>query len=528
MHYARRFLFCLSLLSPGFIFADPALITCEEMTGIDFYYCLGAPKGVPALIKALGDNNTASTPFKDLADILTNLAAKDAVPVLKKRVASASGLPHNYDSSPVTRQDMHYAAKALIALEGDAAAALVTKYLGTLGDYEFTGSAWEDTMRAAAKAGLKGTGDYAKRIIQRCKKKSTDCEYLLPLALDLAIAAEAKNLATDFAKIKIDNKEIVTSSGEATIHGKRMVLGDKDLRKWFRDQMLPKVRYWKENGGGFGFPVVHPDRYLEGARDAADMEIHAAMALGPYPEEAVASMESILYFLDHPAEYGDYAQVKEELLKRVGREAPIFPVEMEEKKLKNNFDVFMAAQGGARDLTYRQILLRYGDAKAGQEILALFDKARKDVSAKFAWLSAEVALKEGLAVKESSVQDLIRRELSGEGDGKTVQYLMDFTDVAAKRLPTAAWSALMLHPNVYIRDRTLYNLARLKPAAYCDIAEKEIKAVGKNLNHPEIYDALFAMTLYGDSCKPHLGRLAKAGKGEVKAVAEKVLAALAR
>jgi len=49
-------------------------------------------------------------------------------------------------------------------------------------------------------------------------------------------------------------------------------------RTWFRDQMLPKVRYWKKNGGGFGFPVVQPDRYLEGARDAADMEIHAAIA----------------------------------------------------------------------------------------------------------------------------------------------------------------------------------------------------------------------------------------------------------
>lgn len=515
-------------LSPAYLSADPALITCEEMSGIDFYYCLGAPRGVTALIRELGDEKIASTPFKDLTELLANLAAKDATPVLRKRLAAAPKLPHNYDSSPVTRQDMHYAAKALIVLEGNAAAPAVTKFLGSLGEYEFTGSAWEDTVRAAAKANLKGTAEYAKRIIQQCKKKSSECEYLLPLALDLAIAADAKNLISDFAKIKIDNKEIVTSNGEATIHGKRMVLGDKELRKWFRDQMLPKVRYWRENGGGFGFPVVQPDRYLEGARDSGDMEIHAAMALGPYPEESVASLESILYFLDHPGEYSDYEQVKADLLKRIGREASIFPVEMESKNAKNTFDVFMAAQSGARDLTYRQILLRYGDAKAGNEILALFEKAKKDVSGKFAWLSAEVALRQGLAVKESSLTELIRSELSGEGDGKTVQYVMDFTDAAAVRMPSGMWSALMLHPNVNIRDRTLYNLARFKPAGYCDIVEKEIKAMGKKLNHPEIYDALFAMTLYDNTCKAHLARLARSGAGEVKTIAEKVQAALGR
>jgi len=520
-------IFSIGLFNPFVLFADPALFTCEEMSGAEFYYCLGAPKAVPRLVQALGDANTAATPFKDVCELVANLNAKEAIPVLKKRLASASSLPYNYDSSPVTRQDMHYAAKALIELEGEASAATVTKYLSSLGEYEFTGSAWEDTIKAAAKAGLRGTGDYAKRIIGRCKKKSTDCEYLLPLALDLAIAADAKHLIPDFAKIKIDDKNIVSSYGEATIHGKRMRLGDKALRKWFREAMLPKVRDWKENGGGFGYPVVHPDCYLEGALDSGDMEIHAAMALGPYPEEAVASLESVLYFLEHPAEYSDHAQVKADLLKRIGREASIFPQEMEDKKAKNIFDVFMATEG-VRNLKYRQVLWHYGDAKAGQEILAIFEAAKKDPAAKMAWLSAEVALKEGLTLKESSVQELIRKELLGEGDGKATQYIMDFVDAAAKHLKSPVWSALMLAGNVKVRDRMLYNLSRQKPAAYCDIIEKELKAVGEKINHPEVYDALFAMTIYADGCAPHLNRLASGGKGQVKEIAQKVLAALAR
>lgn len=508
--------------------ADPALITCEDLAGADYYYCFGAPKAVPRLIDAVMDTKTGSTQLKDIAEILTNLNAKSAIPTLKKRVSSAGDLDFNYDRNPVTRQDAHYAARALLELEGNDAYGTVAKYLSKLGDYEFGGSAWEDTLKTMTRLRIKGSGEYAKKIIARCAKKPTDCEVLLPFALDLAISADAKALVPDFAKIKVDNKEIVTSNGEATIHGKRMLLGDKALRKWFRDEMLPKVRYWRENGGGLAFPVVHPDRYLEGARDSADMEIHAAMALGPYPEEAVASLESILYFLDHPGEYGDHALVKTDLLGRVGREASIAPQEMEDKKAKNIFDVFMKAQGGKRDLRYRQVLLRYGDAKAGQEILNLFEAVKSDPAAGFAWIAAGVTLLEQLPVKPASLDTLIHKQLSGEGDGKAVEHVMNFVDIAATRMKSDSWSALMLDGNVYIRDRTLYNLSRVRPKSYCDIVEKEIKARAKKLNHPEIYDALFAMTIYDGACDGNLKRLAKHGNEQARTVAEKVLAALAR
>lgn len=528
MSSLKKIAFLLSLfVSSAALNADPALITCEDIAPTDYYFCYGAPKAIPKIIESLADAKLESTPLKDLAELLATLNAREAVGALRKRVASSPGLAHNYDNGPVTRQDMQYAARALIALEGEAASETLVKYLGSLGEYEFTGSAWGDTVQAISKAKLKGPGPYAKKIIAVCEKKPTECEVLLPIALDLAIGADAKNLVADFAKLKVDNKEIVTSSGEATIHGKRMLLGDKALRKWFRDAMLPKVRYWKENGGGFAFPVVHPDRYLEGARDAEDMEIHAAMALGPYPEEAVASLESILYFLEHPQEYPGDTTARAKLLQWVGREASISPLEMEDKNVKNTFHNFMTAQGGRRNLAYRLVLHRLDDKQAANEILQIVGENKTNAASSFSWHACAAALNAGLAVPGSAIRTLISHELAGEGDGKATESILEFVDTAARHMKSADWSLLILTSNVYVRDRVLFHLSRKRPQAYCDLAEKELVRIGNKINHPEVYDATFAMTIFGSSCTANLERLAR-GSGQTQDIARKAKAALAR
>ena len=453
MKCEKKILFALIALwlTSSALHADQELQTCDRLENIDYYYCLGASRAVPFLLKEIKQSQTESTAFKDLAELATNLNLREAVPALTSRLSSAPSTPHNYDSgNKLTRQDLHYAAKAILSLEGARSVDQVVAYLRSLGEYQFTGSAWEDTVKALTSVNAPASASYVQDILNRCKTKQDDCAVLLPVALDLAISARATHLIPAFRAIPTKNLEHFTSSEQSVIESKRMILGDRELRKWFRDALLPRIRYWRENGGGLSFPVVYPDRYLEGARDASDMEMHASLVLGPLPEEADASFRSILYFLDHPAEYPDYALIKADLFRRIKRDASISPVELENEKLPQTFDFFMKEVGAGRDLLYRQVLLRYGDPKAGAEILAIFERLKAQPETNAAWLSAETALLENLNPSFESILELLRLQNQGKGDEKTVQYREDFVDAAALKMPRPAWVIAMLDSNVYI------------------------------------------------------------------------------
>lgn len=506
--------------------ADQELQFCEEVGGIDSYYCLGAARAAPLITKAVQQNDIESTPFKDVSELAANLNLKESVPALLARLRSASGLPHNYDSgNPLTRQDLHYAALAVLALEGNKSADAVIAYLRSLGEYEFTGSAWGDSTAALAKVGSPQSASYAQAIIEKCRVTKDECANLLPVALDLAISARAVHLIPAFRQIPVTNPEQFTSNEQSTIEGKRMVLGDRELRKQFRDALLPRVRYWRQNGGGMAFPVANPDRYLEGARDSQDMEIHASIVLGPYLEEATASFESMLYFLDHPAEYPDYSAVRADLFQRIKRDAGILPIELENESLPQTFDSFMRETGAGRDLPYRQVLLRYGDRAAGGEILAIFEKYKSQPDFTASWLSAETALLESLNPSPDSILHLIRLENQGKGDQKTLQYRLDFLDAAAAKMSRPVWVAAMLDSNVFVRDRVLFHLSRRKPAEYCALIEQELKTFETESGNI-VRDALFAMTLYGSDCVPVLLRLADSRLPLVRGTAVEALTAL--
>ena len=83
----------------------------------------------------------------------------------------------------------------------------------------------------------------------------------------------------------------------------------------------------------------------------------------------------------------------------------------------------------------------------------------------------------------------------------------------------------MLDSNVYIRDRVLFQLSRRKPPEYCSMIEQELNRFDPD-SAPVFRDAIFAMTLYGQSCVPNLLHLADSKSPLARGIAVEALTAL--
>jgi len=485
------------LAMPALLHARRGTNYCDDIHGEAIYECLGmTERGKKLLLKELVETSRKDeSEFHELPALVARLNYVDAIPALRNILANAPSVPIKYDDrARIRRVDLYVAAQALGDFGDTNSARIIRDYLTLLDSTNDRGSSWEDALKALAKLGGPEAEAYGRLVINGIQMVPAGDRSAIAIHIaEFARDSRATALTPDLRKIKTSEME---SFMEAMIHGFRMELGDRDVRKYFRDPLLPQIEaHERGESTGITFHIVHPECYLAGLGDPEDLKLFIFFE-APGQEETTSTRSAIIRLLDHHESYpgSDYAQFKQKLLEGIKHNTMMY------ESRDSNF-----SWGGLA--AHRYLLTRLGDASSA-ESLRKIAIAQKDPSEPSAWNSIRYGMELGLSGMADALDVLLRGELAGNGDGHIWERREETMETAARKLGTtdARWTLFLFDSNV--RDQALFQFTRVRPASACKIIT-DFAATSDTNDGTVSGDALLALTAPGMDCAPDLVRLAR-------------------
>lgn len=514
------------------VFVSPASAwsrqLCTETTPPAIYQCLGATEAGKKLYLAALDQEGRrdDSVFRDLAPLASQLNYSEAIPVLKKLLGNAKNLPTGYANYSgdlrITRADLGLAARVLgeFGANNDASE-VIRKYLLVLEKENLGGSGWEEAVRALGKTRGSEATKYNQHLIEYVLKHKDNRATFADFAARLAVESRSTSLIPLLRKIKTTDREEFSGFQEAMVQGSRMELGDRELRKWFRDALIPQLdALARGEARGIAFPVLHPDLYLRGLGDAEDIRLFTYFeGTGP---EAKDVRQAIRRLLNEPSDWAKDAKNPfwQQLLEGLKKNTPDY--EDKSRTISSadrpGWDFSWGALAEHYYLLYRLGETAYGDK------LRKIAAAQKDPAEPAGWIATGLSVELGLGGAVDALEKLLRAEIAGKGDNKLWELRRDVLDQVAPKLGNtdARWTLFLFDPHPLVRDRALHHLSRLRPAGTCqtvtDFAAKfDDQTGGEITTH-----ALLALTSLQDACTGDVVRLAKKGRPLARGVATMV------
>lgn len=523
-------LFALSAL---FIVSEPLqsrrLTDCSEITDTAAYECLGASaRGKALLLRELNDKGRRDgSGFSELPMLAAQLNYREAIPILRSLLENAKNLPVGYTNYEgnlrILRSDLAPAAEALAAFGDVDSAPTIRRYLELLDSDNMGGSGWQTAFTALGNLGGKETVLYCRRVIAHVNANKKDRVALAQITARIAADSKSYDLITDLRTIKTDNLEEFTAFDEATVQGPRMELGDKGLRKWFRDKTLPQIKAVLDGSTDtVVFPVVQPEMYLIGLRDLEDLPLLIHFG-SPASSFSGSARVAIIHILDNPQLYppAEYAAFKQSLL----------------AGLKKRTDPYLASIKGTGDekeftpseqAGYYYILARLGDPSAVASLTAVM-RAQTDPSEPVTWRSTILGMSLGIPDSSNHLNQIVDAELAGKGEMAQWKLRLDALNTAVSKFGVrdARWVKFLIDPHPSVRSAALHHLSRLRPAAACSIVPSVAVKFQDESGGTILGDALVALTVLGKDCVPNLLGLARNGKNRLaQGIAIEVLSML--
>jgi hypothetical protein len=450
---------------------------CRTPRGRNIYRCLGAA-GLSALAKALHGRRGRFD--RSVALLAGRLGVKAVIPALRRVL-----------KSPRRVWDLGTAAEAL-ALLGDrqsapTLAAAVRRYANT------NATVWRKSWRSLATLDLKRAVRVARDVLKLRAPKTTWDRSRVREALPVLVRARARLALPALRRWSkaFAGRRGIPPTLAARILGARMRLGDKPLLAAMQRKL----------GTRNAAVPVHPHHVVAGlGGSAADIPALLRFAGAGLPEgrEAFDAIGRLIPKLSS----GDRGRLRAGLAK------------LSAYRRKRRQGSQAARHFGA--------LARLGDASASKELLAL---ARGPVRWPSSWVAAKLALEAQLSGAAKVATQLLRKGKLWRARGNSRQYkrqlIEGFARSARGGAKHAGWAVALLDWNVNERYLALSHFARIKPAGACAVIGKAAYAA-----HPDgVHDALVALTLLGQRCRPMLERLAS-GKGAPKSVDARQLTAV--
>lgn len=505
---------------------------CAEITPAAIYQCLGATDaGKKLYLAALEqEGRRDDAVFRDLAPLASQLNYGEAIPVLKKLLGNAKNLPKGYANYSgdlrITRTDLGLAARVLGEFGADNdASEVIRKYLLVLEKDNVGGSGWEEAVRALGKTGGSEAAKYNQHLIEYVLKHKDNRATFADFAARLAVENRSTSLIPLLRKFKTADREDFSGFQEALVQGSRMELGDPELRKWFRDALIPQLdALARGDARGIVFPVLHPDLYLRGLGDAEDIRLFTYFeGTGP---EAKDVRQAIRRLMNQPPDWAKdmkgpfWQQMLEGLKKNTA--------DYEDKSRtissadRPGWDFSWGALAEHYYLLYRLGETGYGDK------LRKIAAAQKDPAEPAGWIATSLSVELGLTGAGDALEKLLRAEIAGKGDNKLWELRKEVASTVAPKLANsdARWALFLFDPHPIVRDAALHQLSRLRPASACQIVTEFATKFDDQTGGEITTHALLALTTMQTACSADLVRLAKKGKPMARGIATMVLTML--